>query len=71
MSAYIDLNEMGYNFRGPVYAEGSFEKADDSSIQVDISSAKVGLLAIPGSSAVQGEEEIEILSTYILQKCQD
>ncbi len=68
MSAYIDLNEMAYNFRGSVYAEGSFEKADDSSIQVDISGAKVGLLAIPGSSAVQGEQEIENLINSHLAK---
>jgi len=68
MSAYIDLNEMGYNFRGPVYAEGSFEKVDDSSIQVDISSAKVGLLPIPESSTVQGEEEIENLINSHLAK---
>ncbi|MDW7732270.1 MAG: hypothetical protein SCH66_07560 [Methanolobus sp.] len=68
MSAYIDLNNMGYDFKGPVYAEGSFEKAGDSSIKLDISSAKVGLLPLPQSSTTQGEQELENMINSQLAK---
>ncbi|WP_406658065.1 hypothetical protein V7O62_05810 [Methanolobus sp. ZRKC2] len=61
MSAYIDLSDMGYDFKGPVYAEGSFEKASGNSIKLDISSAKVGLLPLPEGSTTQGEQELENL----------
>ncbi|AFV23266.1 hypothetical protein Mpsy_1057 [Methanolobus psychrophilus R15] len=68
MSGYIDLNEFGYNFKGPVYAEGTFQKASDSSISLDISGAKVGLLPLPSGSAKQGEQELENLINSHLSK---
>lgn len=68
MSAYIDLNDFGYNFKGPVYAEGTFEKASDNSVKLDISGAKVGLLPLPSGSAAQGEQELENLINSHLSK---
>jgi hypothetical protein len=68
MSGYIDLNEFGYNFKGPVYAEGTFQKASDSSISLDLSGAKVGLLPLPSGSARQGEQELENLINSHLSK---
>ncbi|WP_242492642.1 hypothetical protein [Methanolobus psychrotolerans] len=68
MSAYIDLKDYGYDFKGPVYAEGSISKASDSSIQIDITNAKVGLLPLPEGSADQGAQELESLINSHLAK---
>ena len=68
MSAYIDLNDMGYDFKGPVYAEGSISKASDNSIKIDINSAKVGLLPLPESSTEQGTQELENMINSQLAK---
>lgn len=68
MSAYIDLKDYGYDFKGPVYAEGSISKASDSSIQIDITKAKVGLLPLPEGSADQGAQELESLINSHLAK---
>jgi len=66
MSAYIDLNDRGYDFKGPVYAEGSISKASDNSIQIDINSAKVGLLPLPKGSTEQGAQELEnIINSHL------
>lgn len=68
MSAYIDLNDMGYDFKGPVYAEGSISKASDNSIKIDLNSAKVGLLPLPESSTEQGTQELENMINSQLAK---
>ncbi|MEA1985061.1 MAG: hypothetical protein U9N13_05355 [Euryarchaeota archaeon] len=68
MSAYIDLNDLGYDFKGPVYAEGSISKASDNSIKIDINSAKVGLLPLPEGSTEQGAQELEKLINSHLAK---
>ncbi|MBP1909372.1 hypothetical protein [Methanolobus bombayensis] len=71
MSAYLDLKEYGYDFKGPVYAEGSIFKASDNSISIDIDSAKVGLLPLPEGSTEQGEQELENLINSHLSKMPD
>ncbi|MBP2030300.1 hypothetical protein J2755_001234 [Methanohalophilus levihalophilus] len=68
MAAYVDLADLGYDFKGPVYASGTFEKASDSSINIEIDDAKVGLLPLPGGTAEQAEEELENLINDHLAK---
>jgi hypothetical protein len=68
MSAYIDLKEFGYDFKGPVYAQGTFAKASDNSIRVDVSSAKVGILPVPEGTAKKGQQELESLINSHLSK---
>ncbi|WMW25764.1 hypothetical protein RE474_03325 [Methanolobus sediminis] len=71
MSAYLDLKEYGYNFKGPVYAEGSISKGSDNTISIDIDSAKVGLLPLPEGSIEQGGQELESLINSHLAKMPD
>jgi hypothetical protein len=68
MSAYVDLKDHGYDFKGPVYASGRFEKDSDATIRLDIDRAKVGMLPVPGSAADKGEEAFEDLINSNLAK---
>jgi hypothetical protein len=68
MSAYVDLKEYGYDFKGPVYASGRFEKDSDSTVRMEIYEAKVGMLPIPDDSAAKGEQAFEDLINSNLAK---
>jgi hypothetical protein len=68
MSAYVDLKDFGYDFKGPVYASGRFEKDGDSTIRMDIYEAKVGMLPIPDGSVDKGEQAFEDLINSNLVK---
>ncbi|AGB49793.1 hypothetical protein Metho_1597 [Methanomethylovorans hollandica DSM 15978] len=68
MSAYVDLQDHGYDFKGPVYASGRFEKDSDATTRLAIYKAKVGMLPIPGSAEDKGEEAFEDLINSNLAK---
>jgi len=68
MSAYVDLKDYGYDFKGPVYASGRFEKASDSTVTLDIYEAKMGMLPMPDGSADKGEQAFEALINSNLAK---
>lgn len=68
MSAYVDLKDYGYDFKGPIYASGRFEKDSDSTVRMDIYEAKVGMLPIPDGSADKGEQAFEDLINSNLVK---
>lgn len=68
MSAYVDLKDYGYDFKGPVYVSGRFEKSSDSTVSIDIDEAKVGMLPMPDGSADKGEQAFEALINSNLAK---
>lgn len=68
MSAYVDLKDYGYDFKGPVYVSGRFEKSSDSTVSIDIDEAKVGMLPMPDGSADKGEQAFEALINSNLVK---
>ncbi|OPY17936.1 MAG: hypothetical protein A4E23_01400 [Methanomethylovorans sp. PtaU1.Bin073] len=68
MSAYVDLKDYGYDFKGPVYVSGRFEKSSDSTVSIDIDEAKVGMLPMPEGSADKGEQAFEALINSNLAK---
>ncbi|WP_370574175.1 hypothetical protein [Methanomethylovorans sp.] len=68
MSAYVDLKDYGYDFKGPVYASGRFEKDSDSTVRMEIYEAKVGMLPIPDGSADKGEQAFEDMINSNLAK---
>lgn len=68
MSAYVNLKNYGYDFKGPVYASGRFEKASNSTVRVDIYGAKVGMLPLPAGTSDKGEQAFEDLINSNLAK---
>jgi len=68
MSAYVDLKDYGYDFKGPVYVSGRFEKSSDSTVSIDIDEAKVGMLPMPDGSVDKGEQAFEALINSNLAK---
>lgn len=68
MSAYVNLKDYGYDFKGPVYASGRFEKSSNCSVSIDIYEAKMGMLPIPDGSADKGEQAFEALINSNLAK---
>jgi len=60
MSAFIDLTEYGIDMAAPVYVTGAIN-TDGSTIDFDISSAKVGALPVTQNYIEQGETELEQL----------
>ncbi len=68
MSAYVDLKDYGYDFKGPVYVSGRFEKSSDSTISIDIYESKVGMLPMPDGSTDKGEQAFEDLINLNLAK---
>lgn len=68
MSAYVNLKNYGYDFKGPVYASGRFEKASNSTVRVDLYGAKVGMLPLPAGTSDKGEQAFEDLINSNLAK---
>jgi hypothetical protein len=46
MSANLDLKSFGYDFSGPVYAEGSIKKSGNNKIEISFSKGKAGLIPL-------------------------
>jgi hypothetical protein len=59
MSAYADLQKLGYPVTGPVYLKGTLEKAGSDSVRMSVSEGSLGLIPIPADMLKQGENGIE------------
>ena len=70
-SAYLDLENYGYDFSGPVYAVGSIFKNDASGIAVEIQRIEVGILSIPEEYLEKGEDGLNVLINSHLAKMPD
>lgn len=70
-SAYLNLENYGYNFSGPVYAAGSISKNDVSGITVEIQRIEIGILSIPEEYIKQGEDGLNLLINNHLSKMPD
>ena len=70
-SAYLNLENYGYDFSGPVYAAGTISKNDAFGIAVEIQRIEVGILSIPEEYIKQGEDGLNILINSHLAKMPD
>ena len=70
-SAYLNLENYGYNFSGPVYAAGSISKNDVSGVAVEIQRIEIGILSIPEEYIKQGEDGLNLLINNHLSKMPD
>ncbi|MDF1498147.1 MAG: hypothetical protein P1P85_02190 [Patescibacteria group bacterium] len=71
MSAYLDLNNYGYNLSGPVYASGKIFKSGTSKINIEIEKVELGILSIPDKYIKQGENALNLLLDKQLSQMSD
>ena len=59
MSANLDLTKYGYDYKGPIYAQGTVAADGNNAIKIDVSQADAGLIPVPGEYTQRGAQELE------------
>ncbi len=59
MSGNLDLRKYGYDYNGPIYAQGNIVKNGKNALKIDLSNAQAGLIPVPAEYARKGSAELE------------